>query len=230
MRSFAVMRRAAMIVAIAASRAQLQAAEPPAINPFGPRPSPTQREDARPGYVELSDGTIHPGHLYLTRDVRLKIFDREMERQREVPLRVVKRIECGVVREWMEKEWKFKELASSEKMYTGREYPAREYLHRITLKDDRQIIGPLAGVVYVQPYRYTPSGPAVHHDAPKPEKFVLYKRHKGEIGEDLKSLVYVKEIRLGKEAYDEGYRKASERQKEPANKPGGSAARGPSTR
>jgi len=213
-------------VTTAACGALLVAAEPPAINPFGPRPAPTQREDAVPGYVELSNGEIHPGDVYLTRDVRLKIFDREMQREREVPLRVVKRIECGVVREWMEKEWKFKELASSEKMYTGREYPAREYLHRITLSDDRQIIGPLAGIVYVQPYRYTPSGPAVHRDAPQPEKFVLYKRHKGEIGDDLKSLIYVKQIELGKEAYEEGYRKASERQKKPSDKPGGSAGRG----
>lgn len=226
MRCAGVMRTAVTIVAMAAAATPLPAAEPPAINPFGPRPAPTQREDAVPGYVELSNGEIHPGDVYLTRDVRLKIYDQKMQRQREVPLRVVKRIECGVVREWMEKEWKFKELASSEKMYTGREYPAREYLHRITLNDGRQIIGPLAGIVYVQPYRYTPSGPAAYRDAPQPKKFVLYKRQKGEIGEDLKSLVYVKQIELGKEAYEEGYRKASERRKEKAGEPGGSAGRG----
>jgi len=216
MRWVGLARTCVAIVGMAASAALLAAAEPPAINPFGP--APTQREDAVPGYVELSNGEIYPGDVYLTRDVRLKIYDREMQREREVPLRVVKRIECGVVREWIEKEWKFKELASNEKMYTGRTYPAREYLHRITLGDGRQIIGPLAGIVYVQPYRYTPSGPAVHRDAPQPKKFVLYKRQKGQIGDDLKSLVYVKQIKLGKVAYEEGYRKASERQKEPPAK------------
>jgi len=190
--------------------AAAKSAEPPAINPFGP--APKQQQDACPGYVEMSDGTIHPGNIYLTRDVRLKIYDREMERQREVPLRVVKRIECGVVREWMEKEWKFKETASAEKMYTGRDYPAREYVHRITLKDGRQIIGPLAGVVYLQPYRYTPQGPAEYRTAPEKKKFVLYKRQKGEIGDDLKSVVYVKQIKLGEEALAEGYRRAGKKE------------------
>ena len=35
--------------------------EPPVINPFGP--APTQREDAVPGYVELSDGKICAGQV-----------------------------------------------------------------------------------------------------------------------------------------------------------------------
>ncbi len=201
-----------LAMAIAVGGAALQAAEPPAINPFGP--APTQREDAYPGYVEMSDGSIHPGDVYLTRDVRLKIFDRDMQRQREVPLRVVKLIECGIVREWMEKEWKFKEAASAEKMFTGREYPAREYLHRITLKDDRQIVGPLAGIVYLQPFRYTPSGPAQYRTAPETKKFILYKRQKGEIGDKLKALVYVKQIKLGEEALAEGYRKAGAQEKD----------------
>ena len=38
----------------------LIAEEPPAINPF--KTQPAEREDAVPGYVELSDGSIHPGH------------------------------------------------------------------------------------------------------------------------------------------------------------------------
>ena len=108
------------------------AAEPPAINPFGKAPS--EREDAVPGYVELSDGSIHPGMIYLTRDKRLQIYDEQLQRQREVPLQAVKQIECSVKREWMEREWRFKETTSDEKVYTGRSYPAREYLHTITLK------------------------------------------------------------------------------------------------
>ena len=125
------------------------AGEPPVINPFGQAPS--QREAAVPGYVELSDGTIHTGQIYLTRDKRLQVYDEKMKRQREVPLRVVKQIECKVAKEWMEKQWKFKDAASSEKMFTGRAYPAREYVHTITLHDGRTITGPLSGVVYVQP-------------------------------------------------------------------------------
>ena len=44
-----------------------------------------RREDAVPGYLELSDGTIHPGLLSLTRDARLKIFEEERKQLREIP-------------------------------------------------------------------------------------------------------------------------------------------------
>ena len=118
------------------------------------RPSAiAERDDAVPGYIELSDGSIHPGMIYLTRDKRLQIYDEEMQRQREVPLQAVKQIDCTVKKEWMEKEWKFKETTSDEKLYTGRSYPAREYLHTITLNDGRTITGPLSAIVYVQPPR-----------------------------------------------------------------------------
>ena len=101
------------------------------------------------------------------------------------------------------KEWKFKETTSDEKIYTGRSYPAREYLHTITLHDGRTITGPLAAIVYVQPQQYDSSQPSEHAE-PKAERFLLNKRNKGELGQELKSLVYVKRIKLGKEALEEG--------------------------
>lgn len=186
---------------------RLRAGEPPAINPFGP--IKTERDDAVPGYVELSDGRIFPGNVYMTRDKRLKIYDQQLERQREIPLRVVKQIDCAVKKEWMEKEWRFKELALDEKYYTGKTYPAREYLHTITLRDDRTISGPLAEIIYVQPYAYSPSDPRSYRPDVKPLKFLLHKRAKGEIDTDLKSLAYVKSVRLGEEALEEGRRKAA---------------------
>ncbi len=183
--------------------------EPPVINPFGPRP--TVRDDAFPGYVELSDGTIRPGNIYLTRDKRLKIYDEQMKRHREVPLRVVKQIECRVKREWMEKEWKFKELASDEKMYTGRTYPVREYAYQITLGDDRKITGALSGLIYVQPLMSSSPGerPAM---SPKAERYLLHQRDKGKIGDKLESVVYVRFVRLGEEALAEGQKKLAEQE------------------
>jgi hypothetical protein len=168
---------------------------PPAINPFGPR-RPV-REDALPGYVELSDGTVHPGHLYLTRDARLKVFDEQQQRQREVPLSAVQRIDCAVQKEWLEKEWRFKENANDEKVYTGHSYPVREYRHTITLKDGRTIKGEISGIIYVQPQE----GEA--------ERYLLHKRDKGELDTDLKSLLYVRSVRLGEEALEEGKEKAA---------------------
>jgi hypothetical protein len=173
-----------------------RADEPPALNPFGPVRQ--DRDDAVPGYLETSDGKVYPGNVYMTRDKR------------------------KVLKEWMEKEWRFKELALNEKYYTGREYPSREYVHVITLKDGRTITGPLAEIVYVRPFAHSPSEPLAHRPDVKAERFLLHKRDKGEPGEDLKSLTYVKLIKLGDEALEEGRGKA-----ELSKSPGGKAtARG----
>ena len=191
----------AVNVALFSAAAAVFAAEPPTIQPFD-RPAADNaapRDDAVPGYVELSNGVIRPGWLYLTREKRLKIYDETVQRQREIPWAAVERIECEVKTEWMEREWKFKETASDEKIYTGRKYPAREYIHTITLRGGRTITGPLSAVVYLQS---SPKGEV--------EQFLLNKRNKGEPGQTMKSLIYVKQIKLGKEAFEEG-RKIEER-------------------
>ncbi|MCL4195725.1 MAG: hypothetical protein KJZ87_28575, partial [Thermoguttaceae bacterium] len=77
------------------------AEEPPSLNPFGPVQS--ERDDAVPGYVELSNGRIFVGDIYMTRDKRIKLYDESIKRQREIPLRVIKQIDGNVLREWMEK-------------------------------------------------------------------------------------------------------------------------------
>jgi hypothetical protein len=191
---------------VAAIASAAEEKEPPTLNPFGPIKQ--ERDDAVPGYVELSDGSIYPGNIYMTRDKRLKIEDKQLERQREIPLRVVARIECKVDKEWIEREWRFKELALDEKMYTGKKYPARVYSHTITLRDGRAISGPLAEILYVRPFADASGGPL---DASQLEakRFMLHKRDKGENGTDLKSLLYVKVVKLGKDAFEEGKEKAA---------------------
>ena len=195
------------IVTMLCNAQALIAQQPPAVNPFAAKSS--QRDDAIPGYLELSDGSIHPGQIYLTRDKRLKIEDVEMQRQREVPLSDVKQITCTVKKEWLEKEWKFKELTNDEKMFTGRTYPVREYEHTIALNDGRTITGGLSVIVYLQPIEKGPEKSDASGREIKEERYILNKRNKGEIGEDLHSLVYVKSIKLGKEAFAEGIKKAA---------------------
>ncbi|MFZ5831321.1 MAG: hypothetical protein ACOY3P_14645 [Planctomycetota bacterium] len=203
-RSGVALALAALLVATPAT-----ADEPEAINPFGARP--TEREDAISGYVEMSDGSAIAGNIYLTRDKRLQLWDAAMKRQREVPLSAISQVECKVKKEWMEKEWKFKELALDEKMYTGREYPSREYMHVITLKDGRTIEGDLSAVVYVQPPTYEVRGPSEYRPQVEPARVLLHKRDKGEIGTPLASLRYVKLIKLGDEAFQEGQAKAKQK-------------------
>ncbi|MBN2217186.1 MAG: hypothetical protein JW719_07400 [Pirellulales bacterium] len=191
-------RRLLLVLLILSCLAPGQAEEPPALNPFGPRPA--DRDDARPGRIELSDGSIHRGMIYLTRDVRLKIHDDRLHRQREIPLRAAERIDCEVKREWMEKEWRFKETTADEKLLTGREYPVREYLHTITLRDGRKIKGPMSAIVYLRPTTPDPTTPGENRKPGEPRRFVLHKRDKGPPGANPKSLVYVRSIRLEKDS------------------------------
>ncbi len=187
-----------LLLMIATARAQQS--EPPALNPFGSRAEreDQKRDDAVPGFVETSDGKIHPGQVMLTRDARLKIFDEQQKKHREIPLRAIKRIDCAVQKEWVEQEWRFKANASDEKYFTGRSYPSREYTHKITLQNGQKIEGTLSGIVYV---RADPDAEL--------ERYLLHKRDKGNPGTDLKSLVYVRSIQLGAKALEEGKRKAA---------------------
>lgn len=195
---------AAFFLAAAAAQGQ----EAAALNPFG-APAEQRRDDAAPGFLELSDGTVRPGSLFLTRDARLKIFDDERKQFREIPWKAIKRIDCVVSKEWVEKEWRFKENASDEKYYTGRTYPAREYTHEITLQNGRKIRGALSGIVYVQA---DPAGEA--------ERYLLHKRDKGEVGTTLKALLYVRSVELGEKALVEGKRRAKKGKSDPAREKG----------
>jgi hypothetical protein len=165
------------------------------LNPFGN--TGNEREDAVPGVLEMSDGSVHAGQIYLTRDARLKLYDDAVKAQREVPLRAVKRIDCTVLREWDEKEWRFKENAADEKYFTGRTYPAREYAYKITLSNGKTIQGPLQAIVYVQ-----------KEGADEADRFLLHKRDKGDPGTTLKSLLYVRSIQLGVKTAEGGQPKA----------------------
>ena len=144
----------------------------------------------------MSDGRVHPGQVMLTRDARLKIFDEQQKKHREIPSRrSADRLHRP--KEWVEEEWRFKENASDEN--TSRAgFPSREYTHEITLQNGQKIEGTLSGIVYVR------ADPAA-----EPERYLLHKRDKGDPGTDLKSLVYVRSIQLGAKALEEGKRKAA---------------------
>jgi hypothetical protein len=206
-------------LAVAWTARGARAAEPEALNPFGA--VKRDRDDAVAGYLEMSDGRVFVGNIYMTRDKRLKMEDSVRQiggsnapddnsdkRQREIPLRAVKQIEAKVEKEWMEKEWRFKELALDEKYYTGRVYPARKYIHTITLNDGRKLTGPLAEIIYVKPFRELTAGARSDEDTEE-IRFMLHKRDKGEPGTTLKALAYVKLIKLGDDAVAEGRKKAA---------------------
>ena len=68
----------------------------------------------------------------------------------------------------------------------------------------------------MQPLESASTQPEGRVSQADPERFILYKRDKGEIGTELKSLVYVKSVRLGEEALRQGQQQAAGKTAPPA--------------
>ncbi len=171
-----------------------------AASPFGQaaRAAP-RRQDAVPGYAELSSGLKVPGHIYTTRAKRLKVYNLERQIYEYVPVPALESIEAVV--EWarMDNQWRFKEAGSTEKVYTGKSYPVRMLKWRLTLRNGHEIVGHILG----QPLY-------VEHNG-KRERFVLHKRQKGPLGDTLDDLVYVREVVFGPDAYNEAVTELAEK-------------------
>ena len=185
-------------------------AEPPALaNPLSRRES-NVREDTMPGYIEMSNGEVLPGLLYITRDKRLEVYDVELKRQRTIPIHKIAKIECNVEKEWYEKEWRFKELASDEKMFTGREYPCRIFTYTITFDDDRELEGPMSGLIFVQPLNEGEDASTGHIPERDAQRCYFNKRQseKTDAGKKLGEIYYVKTVKIGEDALAEGIKKA----------------------
>jgi hypothetical protein len=164
---------------------------PPATNPFADSTDVAGRKDAVPGCAELSDGRKLPGRIYTTRGKYLKIYNLDRQVYEYVPVPAIRQIEVTVQWERMDKEWRFKEAGNPDKIYTGREYPVRMLAWTLTLRNDHKITGHILG----QPLYVSEGGRA--------ERFILHQRDKGEMGQTLKDLVYMKRVNLGPEAYEQ---------------------------
>ncbi|HBT76428.1 MAG TPA: hypothetical protein DEB39_05770 [Planctomycetaceae bacterium] len=194
--------------------------EPRAINPFGKATAKpeSERDGVLPGYIEMSDGEIHPGFVYLTRDIRLSMYDKEYERKRQIPLDRIVSLEAVVKKEWMEREWRFKELASNEKLYTGREYPVRMVDYKATFHDGKTLTAPLAALFFLQPLEEGDDVSTGYKPDVDPIRFNVYDRQgKADThnGMKLADVLYVKSIHLGEEAFAEGIDKAALHKKKP---------------
>lgn len=178
-----------------AKPAGASATQPPAESPATP-PSPfggsqvAQRPDAISGVIELSDGARVPGDIFTTRGQDIVILDAERKTDpwRRIPPASILSIETKVEWQRMDDEWRFKTAGSPEKVYTGKSYPNRSYSYVVTLRDETRITGAIHGIpLYVRP------------TGGEPKLFVLHERHKGQVGTELKDLVYVKAVRFSDE-------------------------------
>jgi len=155
-------------------------ADAPASQPASPFDS-TRPEGARQGMMLLSNGEKIHGLLAHTARKPMRIWVEEQKAYRDVPFALVQSIDAQVVWERQEKEWHFKESGSDIKEYSGKTYPARDTEYQITLKNGKTITGAVVEPLYL-----------VMRDGSV--TYALHKRDKGDLGQSLDELVYVKHV------------------------------------
>jgi hypothetical protein len=171
---------------VMAAKGEMEEGRPP-VDPFGVRWKPP--EEARVGTVYLSNDRKVHGLIYSTRGKPFRIFDDNLKKSVDVYIPEILTIETEVEEEKMEADWRWYEAASDKKVFTGKYYPRRKYLTKITLKrKDRrgkhyEFTGHLNAPVYV-----------LENNAKEPKQFKLHIRDKGEVGTELKDLIYIKKV------------------------------------
>ena len=115
----------------------------------------------------------------------VSIFQSEADKEyQDVPFEMIRTIEARVLWQSDEREWHFAASGSDVKEYSGKTYPARETSYAITLDDGTKVEGGVVAPLYVT----TADG--------KSKTYVLHKRDKGDVGQKVEQLVYVKTVRF----------------------------------
>jgi len=143
--------------------------------------SPQNRTDARPGVVTLSNDKTIRGSLSTTLQQPFHIWIEDSKQFTDIPFSLIKSIQVNVVWERQQPEWKFAASGSDIKEYSGRTYPARQTDYIFTLKDGSTVTGAVAAPIYVD----SNTGETA---------YILHKRDKGDPGQTLNDLVYVKSV------------------------------------
>lgn len=152
----------------------------PATQPASPFGS-AQADEARAGTMLLSNGEKIYGLIAHTARKPVRIWVAEQSEFKDVPFALIRSFEAKVIWERDEQEWHFKESGSDIKEYSGKTYPARMTEYVVTLEDGTSITGGVVEPLYLS----TRDGPVT---------FALHKRDKGEVGQSLDQVVYVKRV------------------------------------
>jgi hypothetical protein len=163
------------------------AASEPALEslPVSPLVSKEQNDpDQRHGTITLSDGTIISGVIATTAGKPLRTWDPQANDYRDMPMRLIKSIKAQVLWERDEPEWRFEESGSDIKINTGKTYPARETSYEITSADGKNVTGGIVAPLYLR------------DDRGEEKTYILHKRDKGNVGQTLKELVYVADVKF----------------------------------
>lgn len=129
--------------------------------------------------------------LRTTKERAWLVFVESEKRWRSIPFITVLSITAAVDEEAMEQEWRWKEMGVPERVYTGREYPTRRLQWKFHLIDDSTITGTVKG----QPLHLRLGQTAL-------PPFVLHERSKGEPGQKMSDLIYVKRVLVSRKMMD----------------------------
>lgn len=156
---------------------------PASANPFRSSDMPFRRSYALPGVIELIDGNQLPGGLYTTVEKPWIVWSESTKSWRRVDFLTLLSIEAVVEEERMELDWRWKGMGEPEKVYTGKKYPMRRMHWRFKLIDGSVVEGSTKGQPVFVELAGKVSGP-----------FILAERMKGELGQTLEELPYVRKI------------------------------------
>jgi hypothetical protein len=144
---------------------------------------PAANDESRAGVIEMSDGKSIRGAIATTAEKPVRVWVEADKAYQDIPFAMIRSIEARVLWERDEKEWHFKASGSDVKEYSGKTYPARETQYKFTLTDGTAIEGGVVAPLYV-----TVDG--------QTKTYVLHKRDKGEAGQTLAQLAFVKSVRF----------------------------------
>ena len=177
------------------------------------------RENAPvPATVTWSDGRRETGKLSFTPGVPLTVYDLEGKEWVDVELADLASLTAIPREEKIDREWRWKDYGNDEKVYTGRERPRRWLDHALMLKGGEKMKVHVKGtVVYFdtvpEPEKLTkptkqekpkagaapakPDAKSKSDVKPVRKRLIIRQYDRGNWGETLKSLVYVKSIVVG---------------------------------
>lgn len=144
-------------------------------------PLPGAREEFRTGSVTLSDGRTIKGELSTTLRQPLHVWVESEKQFEDVPFSLIRSIDVRVISEEQTKEWNFAASGSDIKQYSGRTYPVRVTEYDIKLDDGTTVSGSVAAPIYVD-------AAGARHG------YILHKTEKGEVGQAMKDMIYVKSV------------------------------------
>jgi hypothetical protein len=141
-------------------------------------------QDADRATVTLSSGERHEGAFSFTEGRKLELYDAQKSKRIRIDAAEIARVSVTVEEEKLEQGWMFKEESDHTKIKLPFKYPLRRLVTEVTLVSGDVLKGRVIGCVF---YLETESDR---------KRFFFTSDQKGEKGQALQDLVYVKEVVL----------------------------------